>query len=239
MKRAGLVGGIAWPSTLAYYELINRELQARLGVVHSARLCIDSLDFAEVLAAMDAGQPQVAAALMADAARRLRAGGAELVAILANTGHFAADQVQQAAGVPLVHIVHASAAGVRAACPALRRLGLAGTSRSLRASFFTGVFEQHGFEPVLPGDDDMQQLDALIYGELAAGNAGAAAAATFAAIAARMVQRGAEAIVLGCTELRELLPIDAAAVAVPLFDSAALHARAIVDAMLAPDPHPE
>lgn len=236
MQRAGLIGGVAWPSTLAYYELINREVNARLGGLHSAKVSIDSLDFGEVVAAMDAGQPQQAAALMADAARRLRAGGAELIAILANTGHFAADEVQAAACVPLVHIVHATAEGVRRLHPRMKRLALTGTSRSLRAEFFTGVFERHGFEVVLPSDEAMQRLDALIFGELAHGRAGAEGAAWFAELAATLAARSAEGLVLGCTELRELLPaLRQQALALPVIDSAELHAQAIVDAMLADD----
>jgi aspartate racemase len=232
MKRAGLIGGVAWPSTLAYYELINREVQERLGGLHSALLTIDSLDFAQARAAMDAGRPQDAATLMEDAARRLRAGGAELVAILANTGHFAADQVQAAAGVPLVHIVHATARAVRRQHPALTRLALAGTSFSLRAPFFGGAFAAQGFEVLVPTPAEADELDALIFGPLARGEAGPREAARFDALASALAARGAQGLVLGCTELRELLPwLDTA---LPLFDSAALHARAIVDAMLAP-----
>jgi len=234
MKCAGLVGGIAWPSTLAYYELINREVQQRLGGLHSARLLIASLDFAQVHAEMDAGRPQRAAALMCDAARSLGAAGAEVVAILANTGHFAAEEVEAAAGVPLVHIGRETARGVRQSQPGLRRLGLAGTSYSLQARFFAGAFEVQGFELVLPTAAERDTLDALIFGELARGEGGPAGAARFAGIAQALADCGAEGLVLGCTELRELLPWWQPPL--PVFDSTALHARAIVREMLAPAP---
>ncbi|MFT4226165.1 aspartate/glutamate racemase family protein, partial [Micropruina sp.] len=104
MRTAGLIGGVAWPSTLSYYRLLNEHVQRALGGLHSARCIIVSLDFAPVYADMAAGNPAGARAQLEAAARQLRAAGAQLVAILANTGHFAADEVQAAAGLPLVHI---------------------------------------------------------------------------------------------------------------------------------------
>jgi len=231
MKTAGLVGGVAWPSTLTYYRLINQHVQQALGGLHSASCVIVSLDFAEVYAHVAAGNPAGAAARMEAAAGQLRAAGAGLVAILANTGHFAADEVQAVAGVPLVHIARETAQAIRTAHPGMRRLGLLGTSYALEASFFGQMFvEEAGFELVLPTPAQRKELDALIFGDLAHGAAGAESAATISRLCASLATGGAEAVVLGCTELGELLPHLRSPV--PLFDSTDLHARAIVREML-------
>ncbi|MBP7566508.1 MAG: amino acid racemase [Burkholderiaceae bacterium] len=236
MKTAGLIGGIAWPSTLTYYRLINRHVQAALGAPHSARCVIVSLDFAEVLQDMQSGRPQDASARMQQAARQVRAAGADVVAILANTGHFAADAVGEAAGLPLVHIAAETALGVRAAQPAMRRLGLLATSFALDAPFFGQAFTQSGgVELVTPDEAERARLDATIFHDLSGGLAHEAAARTVSELCAVLAARGAEGIVLGCTELGELLPHLVSPV--PLFDSTDLHARAIVRAMLA-DSHP-
>ena len=232
MRTAGLIGGMAWPSTLTYYRLLNEHVQAALGAPHSARCVIVSLDFAELLQDMHAGRPQDASSRMQQAAGALRAAGADLVAILANTGHFAADAVQAAAGLPLVHIADVTARGVRTARPELRRLGLLATSFSLQAPFFGQAFAQReGFELVLPDAREQSRLDALIFGDLAGGNGHAQAAATVSDLCRRLAGQGAQGVVLGCTELGDLLArLDGP---VPLFDSTDLHARAIAQAMLA------
>ncbi|MET4575742.1 aspartate/glutamate racemase family protein [Ottowia thiooxydans] len=232
MKTVGLIGGVAWPSTLVYYRLLNEQVQAALGVPHSARCVIVSLDFAEVLQDMNEGRPQDASARMQAAARQLQAAGAELVAILANTGHFAADAVQKAAGVPLVHIASETSRSIRAQMPQAKRLGILGTSHALKADFFMRAFsEQQAFELVLPDEHERSELDSLIFGELASGHAGAESAAVVNRICANLATRGAEGIVLGCTELAELQAWLSSPV--PLFDSTELHARAIVREMLA------
>ncbi len=235
MKTAGLIGGIAWPSTLTYYRLINQHVQHALGNRHSARCVIVSLDFAEVYADMSAGNPAGACARMQSAARQVRAAGADLVAILANTGHFAGAEVQAAAGLPLVHIATESAQAIRAARPDLRKLGLLGTSFSLQAAFFGRMFVQEaGFELVLPTPAQQRQLDALIFGDLAMGCADAQESARNAravnALCASLHDRGAHGVVLGCTELGVLLPH--LHLPIPVYDTTDLHARAIVREML-------
>lgn len=232
MKTAGLLGGVGWPSTLTYYRLINQYVHEALGGMHSARCVIVSPDFAGLYDCMAAGNPAGAAAQMAAAGRQLRAVGVDLVAILANTGHFAADEVQAAAGVPLVHIARETAQAIRAANPGMRRLGLLGTSYALEASFFGQMFAaEAGFELVLPTPAQRTELDALIFGDLTQGGAGGQSAAAITRLCASLAAGGAEAVVLGCTELGELLPHLASPV--PIFDSTELHARAIVREMLA------
>ncbi|MGJ7530477.1 aspartate/glutamate racemase family protein [Variovorax sp. GB1P17] len=233
MKVAGLIGGVAWPSTLSYYRLLNEHIQRELGGLHSARCVIVSLDFAGIHAAMTAGRRDDARAQMGAAARQARAAGAELIAILANTGHFAADAVQAQAGVPLVHVARETADAVAAWHPSMRRLGLLATSFALDAPFFGQMLgEGAGFELVLPDAPQRRTLDTAIFGPLARGEVDRADAAMVSSLCHALVARGAEGIVLGCTELSAVRPwIGCPA---PLFDSTDIHARAIVREMIRP-----
>ncbi|MCK9510116.1 MAG: amino acid racemase [Pigmentiphaga sp.] len=233
MVTAGLIGGLAWPSTLLYYRLLNEHVQATLGGLHSARCLINSLDFAPLYAEMAAGEQVSVTRRLEDAARELRDGGAGLVAILSNTGHFAADEVAAAAGLPLVHLVSETAASIRAAHPGMRRLGLLATSFSVQAPFFgRWLTEQAGFELLLPEADRQRDLDAIIFGPLVHGESTPEATAAIAEFCASLRDQGAEGLLLGCTELSPLAAqLDPG---IPVFDSTDLHARAIVRAMTTP-----
>ncbi len=232
MKTVGLIGGVAWPSTLLYYRLLNEHVQRALGGLHSARCVINSLDFAPVYAEMAAGERGMVTRRMEDAARQLRAAGADIVAILSNTGHFAADEVALAAGVPLVHLVRETAADIRARQPRLHRLGLLATRFSLEAPFFgRWLTQQARFELVLPDADAQCALDAAIFGPLAHGEASPETAAAIGTWCASLLARGAEGVLLGCTELSPLAA--QLQTAIPVFDSTDIHVRAIVRAMTA------
>lgn len=234
MKTAGLIGGLAWPSTLLYYRLLNEQVQRSAGGLHSAPCVIVSLDFAPIHAEMSAGKRAAVACRMEAAARQLRAADAELVAILSNTGHFAADAVAAAAGLPLVHLVQEAAGAIRAARPSMRRLGLLATRFALESPFFGRWLVEHaGFELLRPAEDEQDMLDGLIFGSLAHGEADAATTAAVAALCASLAARGAEGVLLGCTELSPLAAQLAGGV--PVFDSTALHVTAIVRAMAASD----
>jgi aspartate racemase len=231
MKVAGLIGGVAWPSTLGYYKLLNEGVQRELGGLHSARCVIVSLDFACIHAAMAAGRPADARAQMETAARQARAAGAELIAILANTGHFAADEVQAAAGVPLVHVARETGDAVAAEQPGLRRLGVLATSFALDAPFFGRLLgEGAGFELVLPDAAQRRTLDAAIFGPLARGEAGRDEGLMVSTLCNALVARGAEGVVLGCSELSYARPW--LRCRAPVFDATEIHARAIVREML-------
>ncbi len=230
MKTAGLIGGVAWPSTLLYYRLLNEHVQRLMGGLHSAPCVIVSLDFAPVYADMAAGDRASAAGRMEAAARQVRAAGAELVAILSNTGHFAAGEVAQAAGVPLVHMVSEVAKGIRAAQPQLQRLGLLATGFAADAPFFGRWLEQEaGFTVLRPGAGEQSALDEAIFGPLARGQSTPEVLAGIEALCTALQQRGAQGVLLGCTELSPLA--GALRLAMPVFDSTDIHARAIVRAM--------
>lgn len=230
MKTLGLLGGMSWESTVSYYRLINQTIQEQLGGLHSARLLLYSVDFAEVERLQQAGDWDAAARLLADAACALRAGGAELLVICTNTMHNVADAVEAASGLRLLHIADATGAAVRAA--GLSRIGLLGTRFTMEQDFYRErLATRHGLDVLVPPAEQRALVHRVIYEELCRGRIDADSRAAYRAIVADLVARGAEGIVLGCTEIGMLLgPADAA---VPLFDTAALHARAAALAAIA------
>lgn len=225
MKMLGLIGGMSWESSAEYYRLLNQGVRDRLGPTASARCLLWSFDFAEIERLQHAGDWPALTGLMTDAARRLEGAGAELLLICTNTMHLMADAVQQAVSVPLLHIVDPAAEQVKQA--GFRRIGLLGTAFTMEQDFYTGrLAERYGLDVLVPDTDDRAIVHRIIYDELIAGVVTPASRDAYRAVIARLVARGAEAIVLGCTEIMLLVrPEDSA---VPLFDTTTLHARAAV-----------
>lgn len=229
MKTLGLIGGMSWESTVPYYRLVNQTVAERLGGLHSARLLLYSVDFAEIERLQHAGDWDAAGRVLADVACALRAGGAELLVICTNTMHKVADAVEAASGLPLVHIADATADAVTAA--GLRRIGLLGTRFTMEQPFYRERLERHGLEVLLPDAAQRALVHRTIYDELCRGRIEPASRAAYRAIIASLVERGAQAVILGCTEIGLFVqPGDAD---VPLFDTTALHARAAALAALA------
>ncbi len=229
MKSIGLIGGMSWESTVEYYRLINQETKTRLGGLHSARILMESLDFAEIAEMQYAGRWDEMGKILAGSARRLEGAGADLVLICTNTMHKLADQVQAAVSISLLHIVDPVATAMKAA--GMKRVGLLGTNFTMSDSFFRDrLAERFGLEAVVPGDADKQVVHRVIYEELCLGQAEERSRAAYRSIMERLVANGAEGIILGCTEIGLLVgPGDAS---VPLFDTTVLHARAAVDMAL-------
>ncbi len=225
-KTIGLIGGMSWESSAEYYRIINERVRDRLGGLHSARCLMWSFDFADVESLQHAGRWDDATALMIDAARRLERGGADFVVICTNTMHRMADAVQAAISLPLLHIADPTAARIRAA--GLRRVGLLGTAFTMEQDFYKGrLADRHGLDVLVPGDADRTEVHRVIYDELVQGRIEPTARQAYRAVIARLVDRGAEAIILGCTEIMLLVrPEDSA---VPLFDTTAIHAEAAVE----------
>ena len=223
MRVIGLIGGLSWESSAEYYRLINRAVQRRLGGTHSARCLMWSFDFSEVEALQHAGRWDAATALMLEAAGRLRAGGADVLVICSNTMHVMAEAVERSAGVPLLHIADPTAARIRAA--GHRRVGLLGTAFTMEHDFYRRRLEdKFGLEVIVPEAADRQAVHRIIYEELVQGRVEAASRALYAGVMARLAARGAEAIILGCTEI--MLLVRAEDSPVPLFDTTELHADA-------------
>jgi aspartate racemase len=228
-KVIGLIGGMSWESSAEYYRIINERVRDRLGGLHSARCLMWSFDFAEVEALQHAGHWDDATALMIEAARRLELGGADVVLICTNTMHRMADAVQAAIGLPLLHIADPTAGRIRDA--GMRRVGLLGTAFTMEQDFYKGRLERrHGLDVLVPGEEDRALVHRVIYDELVQGRAEPASRQAYREVIARLVERGAEAIILGCTEIMLLVgPEDSS---VPLFDTTTIHAEAAVDLAL-------
>jgi aspartate racemase len=229
MKTLGLIGGMSWESTVPYYRLINQTVAERLGGLHSARLLLYSVDFAEIERLQHAGDWDAAGRVLADAARALRAGGAELLVICTNTMHNVAEAVEAASGLPLLHIADATAGAIRAA--GLTRVGLLGTRFTMEQAFYRERLEGHDLAVLLPDAAQRDLVHRVIYDELCRGRVEPASREAYRAIIASLVERGAQAVILGCTEIGLL--VQAGDADVPLFDTAALHARAAALAALA------
>ncbi len=226
MKTIGLIGGMSWESSIEYYRIINEAVRARLGGVHSAKSLMYSVDFAEVEALQRRGKWREAAEVMIAAARRLEAGGADCVVICTNTMHKMAEQVRQAVHIPLVHIADATADIVKR--QGIQKVGLLGTKFTMEEDFYKGrLVENHGLAVLVPEEQEREMIHRVIYAELVVGEIRAASREQFRGAIAGLVSRGAEGIILGCTEIGLLVkPEDSP---VPLFDTTQIHARAAVE----------
>jgi len=223
MKTIGLIGGMSWESTVPYYQTINRTVAAHLGGLHSARVLLYSVDFAEVEALQHAGRWDDAGALLADCARRLEAAGADLLVLCTNTMHKVADAIEIAVKIPLLHIADPTAQAIRAAGHA--RVGLLGTRFTMEQDFYRArLTDRHRLEVLVPPAEQREVLHRIIYDELCLGLIREDSRREFQRIAADLIASGAQCVILGCTEIGLLLKDGD--VAAPLFDTTALHARA-------------
>lgn len=221
----GLIGGMSWKSSAEYYRLINEGVRDRLGGLHSARCLLWSFDFADIEVLQRTDRWGEAAALMVDAAERLERAGADFLVIATNTMHIAAPQIQAAVKLPLLHIADPTAARIKAA--GFSRVGLLGTAFTMEQDFYKGrLTDRHGLEVLVPDDADRVTVHRIIYEELVQGRVVAASRLAYRDVIARLIARGAEAIILGCTEI--MLLVGEQDSAVPLFDTTALHAEAAV-----------
>ena len=230
MRTIGLIGGMSWESSAEYYRILNQGVRDRLGPTASASCLLWSFNFAEIEVLQHKGDWDGLTARMIDAAQRLEAGGADLLLICTNTMHRMAPAVQEAVQVPLLHIADPTAERIKSA--GFRKIGLLGTAFTMEHDFYKGrLAQQHGLSVIVPDDEDRATVHRVIYEELVAGKIAPASREAYRAIIARMIEAGAEAIILGCTEIMLLVrPEDSA---VPLFDTTALHAEAAVEAALA------
>lgn len=229
MKTIGLLGGITCESSLVYYQLVNELVRARLGGHHSARSAMVSVDFADVQPLTERGDWAGVLAILLKAAKEIEAAGADLLVLCANTAHKLADEIGRGVAIPIVHVVDAAAGEIRRT--GLRRVGLLGTRFTMEEEFFTGrLRERHGIEAIVPGKEERERVHRVIIDELALGTIDPRSGEEVWRIIAGLAARGAQAVILGCTELPLLIKQDQGAV--PLFDTTAIHARAAVDLAL-------
>ena len=229
MKTLGLIGGMSWESSAHYYRLINQGVRDARGPTASAKCLLWSFDFSEIEALQRAGEWDRLEALMCDAAQRLAGAGAEALMICTNTMHRMADAVEAAAGLPLLHIADPTGAAVRAA--GIETVALMGTAFTMEQGFYRGrLAARHGLDVLVPEAEDRALVHRVIYDELVAGVVSEQSRAAYRGVIARLIERGAEAVILGCTEI--MLLVDQSDSAVPLFDTTALHAAAAVELAL-------
>lgn len=228
MKTIGLLGGITWHSTLEYYRLINEGVQRRLGGSHSARCVLYSVDFAEVQRLQEEGGWDLLSGFFAGAARRVEAAGADLLLICANTIHRAAEAVEAAISIPLVHIADATAAGILE--KGLKTVGLLGTRYTMEQDFLRNRLERHGLQILVPGEEERRIIHEVIYRELGLGIILESSRAAYQSIIWNLQATGAEGVILGCTEIPLLIRAEDSPI--PVFDTTALHAAAAVDRAL-------
>ena len=230
MKTIGLIGGLSWESTAPYYRHLNEGVRERLGGLHSARIVLWSFDFAQVEALQAEGDWAGATGLMEDAARRLAGAGAELIVIASNTMHRMADEVEAAAGLPLIHIADATGLAVRAA--GLRRPALLATRYTMEQDFYRGrLAARHGVEAMVPDERGRELVHRIIYEELCVGIVRAQSKAAYLEEIERLRRQGADGVILGCTEVGLLLgPEDTD---LPMFDTTRLHVEKALDVALA------
>jgi aspartate racemase len=225
----GLVGGMSWESSLQYYLLLNQGVEERLGGLHSARLVLSSVEFAELTELQEAERWDDVAAMLAEAARGVEAAGADLLLMCTTAFHTVADQVEEAVSIPFVHLADV----VADACTArgLSTVGLLGTSFAMQRSFFVDRLASHGLRVVVPDERHHDAINQIIYGELVHGKVLDASRTAVVKVIDELWDAGAQGVILGCTEL-ELL-VKQADCEIPVFPCTTLHVEAALDRALA------
>jgi aspartate racemase len=225
----GLVGGMSWESSLQYYLLLNQRVEERLGGLHSARLVLSSVEFAELTELQEAERWDEVAAMLAESARGVEAAGADLLLMCTTAFHTVADEVEAAVSIPFVHLADV----VADACTArgLSTVGLLGTSFAMRRPFFVDRLASHGLRVVVPDERHHDTINQIIYGELVHGKVLDASRTTVVKVIDELWDAGAQGVILGCTEL-ELL-VKQADCEIPVFPCTTLHVEAALDRALA------
>ncbi|MFZ3466813.1 aspartate/glutamate racemase family protein [Vibrio harveyi] len=229
MKTIGLIGGMSWESTANYYQIINREVKARLGGLHSGKVCLYSVDFAEIETLQHQGRWDDTAIILAQAAKSVEAGGADFILICTNTMHKVADQIQQAVNVPLVHIADTTAEQL--VMDGIKKVGLLGTRFTMEQDFYKQrLIDKFGVDVVVPSSDDQTIVHDVIYNELCKGEVRDDSRQHYLTIIEKLVEQGAEAVILGCTEIAML--VESQHTDIKLYDTTEIHAKAAVEKAL-------
>lgn len=226
MRTIGLLGGMSWESTAIYYRLANELVRERLGGLHSARLLLSSVDFAEIEPLQASGQWDRAGALLGEEAARLERAGADLLLLCTNTMHKVADAIEASVDIPLLHLGDVTAAAVRDA--GVETVGLLGTAFTMSQDFYRARLESHGLRVIVPGEDDQALVHRVIYDELCRGEVLPESRRAYLEVVDRLLARGAQGVILGCTEIELLIGPDD--LPVPSFPTTRIHIEAAVDA---------
>jgi aspartate racemase len=224
MKTIGLIGGMSWESTQTYYRLINQRVRDELGGLHSAKLVLYSVDFAEIEALQHQGDWQATGEILGSVARSVESAGAEFIVLCTNTMHKVAHQIERAVSIPLLHIADATASLLKkdgVAC-----VGLLGTRFTMEQRFYLGRLEDHGIRVVVPDESQRESIHSVIYNELCKGVVKPDSKAVYLDVVASLSERGAQGVILGCTEIGLL--IQSSDTDVKLYDTTEIHAAQAV-----------
>lgn len=225
MKTIGLLGGMSWESSALYYRWINEGVRGQLGGLHSAKVVMVSVDFAEIEALQHSGRWDEAGAALADAARQVEQGGADFLLLCTNTMHKVAAEIERRIGIPLLHIADTTAERIRQR--GMRKIGLLGTRFTMEEEFYAGrLREKFGLEVVTPAKEDREVVHRVIYEELVRGVVRAESRREFLRIMRQLHEQGAEGIIEGCTEI--VMLVQQQHTEIPLFDTTAIHAEEAV-----------
>ena len=224
MKTIGMLGGMSWESTALYYRKINEETRRSLGGLHSARIALVSVDFQEIETLQHEDDWTTCAQILAERSRDIEAAGADFLLICTNTMHLVAPQIEEAIGIPLLHIADATATRIRSA--GHEKIGLLGTRFTMEQAFYRGRLEQQGIEVLVPPEADREIVHRVIYDELCRGEIRDESRAEFLRIIDQLAARGAQGVIEGCTEI--VMLVQQAHTDVPLFDTTSIHAEEAV-----------
>ncbi|HOW91755.1 MAG TPA: aspartate/glutamate racemase family protein [Anaerolineaceae bacterium] len=226
MQTIGLIGGMSWESSLEYYRILNETVKERLGGLHSAKCILYSVEFAEIEALQHAGRWDEAAQVMVEAGQSLERAGADFIVLCTNTMHKLAGEIEAGVSIPLLHIADATAEVVKAA--GIRRVGLLGTRYTMEQEFYRGrLLEKHGIEVVIPEEAEREIVHRVIYDELCLGVIKPESRRAFTAIIEKLAAAGAEGVILGCTEIENLVRQEDSPLLV--FPTTRIHAEAAVE----------
>jgi aspartate racemase len=226
MKTIGLLGGMSWESTVTYYRLINEKVREKLGGLHSAKIVLYSVDLHEIEQLQHSGKWEEAGSILAEVASRVESAGADFLVLCTNTMHRVAEHIERRTSIPLLHIADATADEIKRA--GVKTVGLLGTKYTMEQDFYRSrLIEKHGLQVLTPDEPDRELIHRVIYDELCMGQVKAKSRNSYVSIIKKLSDRGAQAIILGCTEISLLLrPQDTP---LPLFDTTEIHARRAVD----------
>ncbi|WP_133470948.1 aspartate/glutamate racemase family protein [Paraglaciecola marina] len=225
MKTIGLIGGMSWESTASYYQQLNQGIKQQLGGLHSAKIVMVSVDFAEIEALQHSGDWQKTAEILAGAAQSLEAAGADFFLICTNTMHKVADYITNSVNIPLLHIADATAQ--KLTIDKITTVGLLGTKFTMEQDFYKQrIIDNYGIDVIVPSDEEQSLIHSVIYQELCLGKVSSSSRERYLKVIENLVERGAEGVILGCTEIGLL--IENQHTNTPLYDTTSIHALAAV-----------
>lgn len=228
MKTLGLIGGMSWESTQTYYRLINQKVRDELGGLHSAKIVLYSVDFAEIEALQHKGDWQATAEILGSVGRSVESAGADVLVLCTNTMHKVASEIEQAVSIPLLHIADATANVLEQ--DGITCVGLLGTRFTMEQTFYVDRLEHRGIQVVVPDESQRERIHSVIYDELCRGVVNPDSKTDYLDVIASLTERGAQGVILGCTEIGLL--VQAADTEVRLYDTTEIHAEQAVQLAL-------